>query len=211
MTIQVQLGLAVAADRATLLCDAEWRIAVSIPREEAAEALRAAEAAANRSTTAVGYQRASGHLILWGAVWVVANVLAYFRAPYGTYLWPALMLFGVAGSFVLGLRAGRVSGGRSSALTSLLIAAAIFLFSFGVQAVMDVRSFAQAEAIVCLGVGAAYMVLGVSTGLRMSAVGAVVMIAVIAGWVFAREQFFLWLAVAGGGGLILGGLWLRKA
>jgi hypothetical protein len=29
------------------------------------------------------------------------------------------------------------------------------------------------------------------------------------GWVFAREYFMLWSAVAGGGGLVLGGLWLR--
>jgi len=184
---------------------------VSIQPEEAARALRDAEAAADRSATAVGYQRASPYLILWGVVWAAGNLAGFFRMPYGTYAFPALMLLGVAGSVVIGLRAGRDGRRRNYALQSLLIAAAIMLFSFGVQTVMPTRSFASAEAVICLAVGAVYMVMGAAAGRRLAAVGAVLMIAIIVGWIYAREQFFLWMALAGGGGLILGGLWLRKA
>ena len=36
------------------------------------------------------------------------------------------------------------------------------------------------------------------------------MAATLIGWVLAHDYFFLWMAAAGGGGLILGGLWFRK-
>jgi len=187
---------------------------VSIGRDEAAQALRDAEAAAERSVSAVGYQRSSGYLILWGVVWGVGNLAAYFSAPRANLIWFVLSLAGVVGSAVLGWRGrklDRATGGRNAALMSLLIAAAIAGFGAGVGVVSPFHSFAQSEAVICLAVGAAYMVLGSRTGLRMSAVGFVIMVATVVGWVYARDQFFLWMAVAGGGGLILGGVWMRKA
>lgn len=120
------------------------------------------------------------------------------------------MLLGVAGSFVIGAHAGR-GARRNYAVQSLVVAAALMLFTAGVQVVLHITSLPVAEAIICLAIGAAYMVMGVSMGWRLSAVGALLMLAVMVGWTYAREQFFLWLAIAGGGGLILGGLWLRKA
>jgi hypothetical protein len=180
-----------------------------IEREEAARALRDAKAA-NRSTTAVGYGRASQHLILWGIVWAVCNIAGVLRAPHGTYLFPALMLIGVAGSIVVGLRSA--GGGRlDHAWRSATVAAAVSLFLIGMQVVMPTNSLITAEAMILLAVGTVYMVMGVSLGWRLSAVGAALMVSIIVGWIYAREQFFLWLAFAGGGGLVLGGLWLRKA
>ena len=183
---------------------------MTIQPEEAARALRDAEAAADRSAAAVGYQRSRQYLILWGLVWAMGNLAAFLRLPLGPYAFPALMLIGVVGSFIIGMRAGRDGRRRNYALQSLVIAAAFVLFANGVQVVAEIRSLAVAEAVICLAIGAGYMVMGVYMGWRMSAVGVALMIAVITGWLYAREQFFLWMALAGGGGLILGGLWLRK-
>ncbi len=197
--------------RANLLCTTEWRVAVSIGRDEAAQALKAAEAAAGRSVAAVGYARTSAYLFLWGAIWAVGNIAAFLRMPHGDIAFPALMMIGVVGSLLIGLRAGPTAHGGNSAVRAVVIAVAIFLFACGIAIVLPTNSLASAEAAICLAVGATYMVLGLSVGWRLSAVGAALMLAVIAGWIFARDQFFLWLAIAGGGGLILGGLWLRKA
>jgi len=185
---------------------------MSIEREEAARALRMAEAAADRSMSAVGYQRASGYLILWGVIWALTNIGGVLRVPNGNVVFPALILAGVIGSFILGLRGGGDAGSRrSSAVRSVVISLALSLFCFGVGVVNPVTSLINAEAIMCLAVGAAYMVLGSTVGWRLSAVGGLLMVGVIVGWIYARDQFFLWMTFTGGGGLILGGLWLRKA
>jgi hypothetical protein len=178
--------------------------------DEAARALKDAEAAADRSAAAVGYQRSSQYLILWGAVWGVGNVAAFLRLPLGPYAFAVLMLLGVTGSVIVGMRAGRDGRRRSYALRALVVAVAFALFANGMQVVTDIRSFDVAEAVICLAIGAGYMVMGISLGWRMTAVGVALMVAVIAGWIYAREQFFLWMALAGGGGLVLGGLWMRR-
>lgn len=186
---------------------------MSIGRDEAAQALKDAEAAAGRSVAAVSYQRSSGYLILWGAVWALGNLSAYFNAPGANLTWFVLTAVGVIGSFVLGLRMRRRepgAGPRNSGVMALLIAVAIAGFGMGVSVINPFSSFAQYEAVISLAVGAAYMVLGAQTGLRMSAVGVVIMAATVVGWLYARDQFFLWMAIAGGGGLLLGGLWMRR-
>jgi hypothetical protein len=183
---------------------------VSIQPEEAARALKDAEAAADRSAAAVGYQRSSQYLILWGVVWAAGNLAAFLRLALGPYAFAGLMLIGVVGSVVIGLRAGRDLRRRSYALQAVVVAIAFALFANGMQVIADIRSFDVAEAVICLAIGAGYMVMGVSMGWRMTAVGLAQMVAVIAGWIYAREQFFLWMALAGGGGLIVGGLWLRR-
>ena len=182
-----------------------------IDRDEAARALTEAKAAAARSTTAAGYQRVSGNLFVWGAVWIVANVAGFFRMPYGGVAFPALLLIGVAGSLAVGFSGARGSARRDNGARALLVAAAVALFCTGVQVVAPTNSLIVAEALICLAIGASYMVLAGALGWRLAAVGAAQMVGTIVGWVYAREQFFLWMAVVGGGGLILGGFWLRKA
>lgn len=56
---------------------------MTIHPEDAARALREAEAAADRSNTAVGYARSGQHLILWGVIWAVGNVAGFLRLPLG--------------------------------------------------------------------------------------------------------------------------------
>ena len=185
---------------------------MAIEKKEAALALRDAERAAGRATVAAGYQDSSGYLILWGVVWALGNLASYFSLPWGGVVWPVLVVAGTVGSVALGVRSQRradrpVNGG----LMALLIALAFMSFSIGVSLIVGPRAFVQVEAIVCLAVGAVYIALGAATGLRIAAVGALVIAATIGGWLFAREQFHLWMALAGGGGLMLGGLWLRRA
>ncbi len=182
---------------------------MTIPAEEAAHALRDAQAAAGRSLQARGYQGASGYLIVWGVIWALANGVGQANPHAGQIAWMVLALIGVA----ISMRIGRGQGSRTAegAARALLIAAAIGGFGFAVQVVAPPLSFAQADAVATLAVGAVYVATGATAGWRLSAVGAVVMIATVAGWLAARDWFFLWTAVVGGGSLILGGLWFRKA
>jgi hypothetical protein len=184
---------------------------MTIQADEAASALKEATAAAGRAEAAQGYQQASGYLILWGVIWFAANVASQVSERTGIVAWNIGALIGVAGSVALGARQRRTRG-KGGGLKSLLVALAIGGFGASAAAIAPRLSFAQYSALGCLAVGAIYLAMGAgaSGGLRLSAVGAAVMAATLVGWFFAREQFFLWMAVAGGGGLILGGFWFRK-
>jgi hypothetical protein len=181
---------------------------MTIPAEEAASALRDAEAAAGRSAQARGYQSSSTYLFVWGAIWALANVAGQISQAAGAVAWTVLVVAGVIASTILGRRQATGSG---SVLKSLLVAAAIGGFGGCVQVVVPPLSLVQANALASLAVGAVYIALGSVIGLRLSAVGAAMMAATVVGWLFLREWFFLWSAVVGGGGLILGGLWFRRA
>ncbi|MGZ6040258.1 MAG: hypothetical protein ACXWKR_16440 [Phenylobacterium sp.] len=185
-----------------------------IGREDAAQALKAAEDAAGRSERLHGYRGAAGFLILWGVVWAVMDVGYYLGPNTGGWLSLAGDVVGVGGSILLGARLRRRGSGGSPArnvVGALLIASAIGLFGLGISAVAPVQSAAQGQAIAGLAVGCVYMALGASQGLRLAAVGLLMVALTLGGWVYAREQFMLWMAFAGGGGLVLGGLWLRTA
>jgi hypothetical protein len=183
--------------------------------DEAASALRDAEAAAGRAASAHGYRIASSYLILWGVVWTAADVASQISPERGKIAWLVGVLIGVAGGVYLGVRqaarhVGRVQRGRKGWLQALIVAAAIGGFAASVSAIASPVSFAQSNAIAALAVGAIYMALGAGVGLRVSAVGAAIIAITLLGWFFARDYFFLWMAAAGGGGLILGGLWFRE-
>ncbi len=68
----------------------------------------------------------------------------------------------------------------------------------------------QVNAFISLFWALTYMVAGAWIGLRLTIIGAVTAVAIVVGYVFVKEHFPLWMAVFGGGSLILAGLWLRK-
>jgi hypothetical protein len=183
---------------------------MTIPADEAANALRDAEAAAGRSEAAHSYHQASGYLILWGMIWIVGNLASQQSEQTGLLAWDIGALIGVAGSVALGVRQ-RKPRREGGGVRALLIALAIVGFGTAVSAIAPALSFAQYSALGGLAVGAIYLAMGAgSGGLRLAAVGATMMVATVIGWFLVREYFFLWMAAAGGGGLILGGLWFRK-
>jgi hypothetical protein len=185
-----------------------------IGREDAAQAPKAAEDAAGRSALAHGYRGASGFLILWGVVWAVMDI-GYFLGPQsGGLLSLAGDVVGIGGSVILGARMRRARPGgypMRGVLSALTVALAIGLFGLGISAVMTIQTADQGQAIAGLAVGCVYVALGASQGFRLSAVGLGMVALTLGGWFFARDQFMLWMAVAGGGGLVASGLWLRTA
>lgn len=180
--------------------------------EEAAEALKAAEATARRSTTAVEYQRTGRRLMLWGVVWASINIIGALKLelPLGPYLWSMAMALGVVANIILDLASSPGAGGRKRAAMSLALAFAGLLYIEGIPLVVKDASLVQVETLLTLALGLIYTVTGFSVGWRLSAVGIFLMLAVVTGSIWAPGQFFIWMAAAGGGGLILGGLWLRK-
>lgn len=185
---------------------------MAIAREDAARALEDAAEAAGRSQRLAGYRGASGFLLLWGVIWGIGDLVSYVDGRAGQWTWLAGDIIGAMGSILLGLRlkANRADlSPRGRIAAPLLIMSAIVLFATGVGIVSPLRSMAQAQAVGGLTVGCAYIAMGAVRGVRIAAIGAAMVVITLGGWVFAHEQFMLWMALAGGGGLLLGGLWLR--
>jgi hypothetical protein len=180
-------------------------------RNDAARALREAEVTATRSATAARYEQASYNLIIWGGVWTLVNIAGLLELPFGTILFPVFMVLGGALSIGVSLRRPGLEARRTQLRRTALTAAAVFLFVTGVFVVSPTGSLIQVEAVACLATGAAYIVASAALGWRLAAIGVAQIAGTIFVWLYGREQFFLWMAVFGGGGLILGGLWLRKA
>lgn len=178
--------------------------------EEAAKALDDARVTAARSAAAARYERLSANLLIWGAVWLLLNIAGLLRAPHGGVLFPLLMFSGFAASLIVAMRGAPSSARRDHLLRTLAVGAGVLLFVLGMMVISPTGSLVEVEAIICLASGAAYVATGANLGWRLSAIGFAQLAGTILGWIYARDQFFLWMAIFGGGGLILGGLWLRR-
>lgn len=179
---------------------------MTIPRQAAADALENAENAERRSITAYRYQKFSPHLFLWGVIWIVGYMVAYFRAGAGT-IWLALVPIGLLGSFWIDRHSER-SRGWNYGVDCL----AIFLFIYAVFAILPPKSPAQAAALFPLVIALLYVFFGMSTrATRIALLGFALGALTVSGFFWLPQYFLLWMAGVGGGALTLGGAWLRRA
>jgi hypothetical protein len=162
-------------------------------------------------------------LILWGVIWLVGFATEQFMAhAYRT--WVVLDLLGIAGSMYLGMsgRSSAVKGpgdGRIGASWIILFSYAI-LWSFllfpsemisaggwGSYGPVLERKMALLWVTVCM---FAYVVMGVWLDRFLLWLGGLVTLLSLAGFYFEPQYFFLWVAVTGGGSLVISGLFIRK-
>jgi hypothetical protein len=177
---------------------------------EAKDTLRDISTTAHASSTFYGYRTASPHLLVWGVIWFIGYGAGYFR-PAWTLVWPFLVIVGVIASFWIGRRTHKTEsspGDGRYAATSL----AVFLFIAAIFLIMPPRSDAQAGAFFPILVALFYSLIGIwRRGVRMIVAGAAVAALTLVGFFWLPQIFLLWMAVVGGGALILGGFWLRSA
>ena len=171
------------------------------------DALRLADQAGQRSATLHRYEAASPHLILWGVIYAVAYTASFLRPAEANLIWTVATPAGILGN-VLIARGCKPSADLGFALGAI---AALLAFTCAAVAVMQPRDPQQIAAFVPLVVALVYVMFGLRHGLRFAATGIALGVLTCAGFFALRETFMLWMAVIGGGSLILAGLWLRRA
>jgi hypothetical protein len=178
-----------------------------LTRDEAASALRDITQTERRSGAAYGYQRGAPHLIVWGVVWAIGYSLNYFQ-PHWQFTWPVLTIGGVIASFWMGAQArGDAAGGWKYFATLI----AIVLFVAALFSVLPPHTGAQVGAFFPLLVALFYALVGIwADGQRLVVLSALIAALTLIGFFYLPAYFALWMAAVGGGGLILGGLWLRS-
>ncbi len=181
---------------------------MSLSPQDAARALKDVEQVAGRSSTLRGYRVASPALILWGLVWIVASLCCERWPQRAGAFWLVGDLAGMAGSALIGLRLARVRRGDWRGLATQAVAVVTATAAAGL---LQVRAVETLTAFFCLLVGGAYMAWGVWRGARFFALGLIIAAVSLAAGLLHPPHFYLWMAGVGGGALILGGLWLRRA
>jgi hypothetical protein len=178
--------------------------------QEAANALQDIALTQQRASTLRGYERGAPHLILWGIVWAIAYGICDLAPALATPAWLVLDVIGITGSFFIGRAA---VADKSQARYGWRFA------GFGVTAVAFVvatyyilqpHELAQFGAFPALFIALIYTVIGIWRGSRWTVAGVTLGVCCVAGYAFFKEHFMLWMAIVGGGTLVLSGLWLRR-
>jgi hypothetical protein len=183
---------------------------MSLSPAEAQSALKDIEKTENRSAASQHHRHSAPYLILWGVMWAIGYTVTA-SAPQISWTWAPLIAIGVIGSILL---SRRQSNGQSENFGWRYFAsfAAIAIFIYALIAVMGPITYNQMSALIPLVIGIYYAFIGLWTrGWRMLPLGLALIALTTIGYFMLPEYFLYWMAGVGGGGLIVGGLWLRSA
>ncbi len=183
---------------------------MTLPPQEAADALEEIQRARHRSATAYHDRKASPHLFLWGVIWILGYGATYAWPKEAGIVWWILVPIGFLGSWGIGRRgAGGKSASANWRFGAMFVVA--FLFITALFTVLRPQSGEQAAAVVPLLIAFLYILVGILTsGVRIALVGIGVGALTLGGYFWlSPAHFVLWMAAVGGGALILGGFWMR--
>ena len=178
---------------------------MSLSPEQAAAALREIEETRQRSLELVVYRQGAPVLVLWGVIWIVGFASNAMWPTYAAIVWTVLTVLGAVASWLIS------RGGNPGQNLRYVASWAVFLLLFyGAGPILAPQTTSQRAALAALLVAAAYALAGIWWLQRYLWLGLALFAVTLFGFFFA-PWFDLWMAVMGGGGLILGGLWLRAA
>ena len=192
---------------------------MNLSREEASAALDDIASAGVRVREFKGYRDASPFFILWGVVWLVANAVNDLWPDYGGKAWSVGMIVGTAITALVVIR--QVMRRRKEcAYTAIeskaigqrfaMLGCAVMGFFPAMFVVLAPLSGKQQNAFISLFWAFAYMAAGAWVGKRIFVTGLITAVAILVGYHFLTQHYFLWMALVGGGSLLLAGFWMRK-
>ena len=183
---------------------------MSLTPAEAQIALNDIEQTENRTAASQHGRTSAPYLIMWGIIWIIGyTVTAAIREM--SIVWMPLIVIGVVGSILL---ARRDASGRTQEFGWRYGAsfAVIGIFNTALVAVMSPLDYNQMSALIPLAVGVYYAFIGIWTkAWRMMPLGLALIGLTALAYFMIPGHFRYWMAAVGGGGLILGGLWMRTA
>ncbi len=185
----------------------------SVSKHEAQSALSEIDSVTRRGMALRGYRHAGPILMVWGAIWAVGYLgMAYLEPHWWGWMWLGLDAAGVVATLVQSPRAEAAGALPGQAWRLSLGMGACVAFILAIVAVFPKTELLPYIALPGLFVGFIYMVLGVVLGAwRYAGMGAVTFVATLVGYFLWPAHLAEWLAAVGGGGLFLGGVWLRSA
>jgi hypothetical protein len=185
---------------------------MNIDPREAASALSDIEQIAQRVRQSAIYDIASLIMIWWGALVFAGNIATYLWPRHAAYIWPTVNIVGVAGTFVISALVYARTGVRA-AYGRVLVAYVLF-FAFGILCSQVFGHYGPREmgAFWPIYFMLFYALAGLWFGYAFVAIGLGISALTLIGYFLVDGAvFLLWMAVVNGGGLMLGGLWMRRS
>lgn len=190
---------------------------MEIQKSEATVALMAIDAAGARSAQLQRYRRFAPFLILWGAIWLLANGVSELAPYHSGTAWLSLSLLGAVVSYWIGRRqhaafdldsaVGERSGQGGRWALCFLVVGAFLATAIAVLSPADAR---QEDTFVSMFWTFLYMAIGAWAGWRLFTIGLVATLLILLGYYGVHSHYFLYMGCVSGGALIAGGLWLRR-
>jgi hypothetical protein len=202
---------------------------MNISKQEAADSLDQIEDAISRTQNAIGQGASGGILILWGIIWALGFSADQFAPRMAQTFWPFLIAGGMLAAWLCRprskSRARSLIGARIGLFWLVLFAYAVLWFFLLHSESRPGQPGLHFEALnghegeaVEQQLGAffatvpmfAYVAGGIWLGRFFVWLGAVVTALTIAGYCLMPDWFNLWMAITGGGSLVVAGLYIRR-
>jgi hypothetical protein len=183
----------------------------SIDPKEAASALSDIESIVHRVRQSRIYNLASLIMIMWGALVFAGYLNAWLLPRSAGYGWIVVYIAGIVGSIAISASQHARDGVRTFDIR-MFVAFVLFVafgaFCSGVLAHLTPRQMGTFWPIYFMLV---YTIAGLWAGQAFVAIGIGITALTLIGYFFIGDAFDLWMAFVNGGGLILGGLWMRRS
>jgi hypothetical protein len=156
------------------------------------------------------YEIASLIVVTWGVVLFVTYIVNYMWPRQGYAIWTVSNLLGLAVSSAIGIVINRRSGIPRFPIRTILTF--LLMGAFGVYCSVWLGHFGPRQMIVFWALYGMlfYGIAGVWLGYAFMVIALCTTALTLIGYYYAGAAFLLWMAVAHGGGLIAGGLWMRR-
>ena len=187
---------------------------MNITKNDAKTALRDVDRAGEYSLTLFNYGIASPYLLVWGILWIVAGIIGAISPDNTGVGWLVVDTLGIiATGYLVAGDARRLAKDNARVEGLRFVATVVVLTGFLTMTftIFAPVSGVEIQAFITILIASIYMILGFWTGRRLSVIGAVLAVLVVSAFFYTPAQFPLMVSILGGGALILGGLWMRRA
>lgn len=184
---------------------------MTIDSKQATEALNEIDAIVRRIRQSRVYNLAGQLAIMWGVLVFCGYVASYIAPRHAGYAWIAVYIVGIAGWLAISMFNRTQSGVHT--FDTRIFAAFVLFFGFGFLWTSGLAHFTprQLGAFWPIYFMLVYTIVGLWVGWAFVAIGLGITALTLIGYFFAGDWFELWMAVVNGGGLVLGGLWMRRS
>ncbi len=187
-----------------------------ITQEEARIALADVDRAEQQMLRAVARSPMGNNLIIAGVMWILGFTLNYLFPTHSRMIWLVLSASGLATMALLALMNHRRGEIRSPAAQRVLgqvglFWAAVMGYLMALCIVLPLRNWVDEMTLIVTLLMLAYVLMGIwlRTGL-LCFIGLAVTLATFVGrFCLPPREFMLWMAVFGGGGLFVPGLYVK--
>ena len=182
-----------------------------IDSQQASQALGEIEEVVGRVRQSRIYNIASLIMIMWGVLVCAGNIATYLWPSYGNYVWIAVYVVGIMGSVAISARVHSRVGVRTFDLR--LLTAFLLFVAFGFFCAILLGHFTprQQGTFWPIYFMLFYSIAGLWFGHAFVAIGLGISALTLFGYFYIGAAFPLWMAFVNGGGLIVGGLWMRRS